>query len=198
MEPTPPAVGAAIKQATDFMREVYREVSRLFEDVDRVLKDSNSGWCSANFDNVFLQTQSLALENLEHRLPRAVGRLYAADSTVAVHHAAVEVHLSPPSGASEAWLVLAVASFKSALSHASAQAEYRNSDFAGLLLKSGTVADGTLHEFTPAEHPRVFPNAEHLRVGAWPLASMNSRDHLRKTLVETLLKAVPVDHPPAK
>ncbi|MBZ4419084.1 hypothetical protein [Myxococcus sp. RHSTA-1-4] len=192
-----PRTGVAIKQCTDFMREVYREVSALFGDADLVLGDA--GWNTVWYGNLFFAGISNAIESLPSRFPRSMGRVYAhAKAGEPARHAAIiEVHLSPAFDADEAVLVLAVAGLEKELVPDAIRARYSDSDFAGNLLLQHGYTPGAAKDLTLAEHPRVFTGAPHFRIAAWPLTQMTSREALKQTVVAELARAVAAQTPGA-
>ncbi|NMO19391.1 hypothetical protein HPC49_18700 [Pyxidicoccus fallax] len=190
-----PRTGVAIKQCTDFMREVYREVSALFGDIDLVFADA--GWSPVWSGNLVFAGISNAIEALPSRFPRSMGRVYAHARTgePARHAAIVEVHLSPSFDADEATLVLTVVGLEEALAPDSIRGLYSDSDFAGNLLQQHGYTPGTAKDLTRDEHPRVFSGAPHLRIIAWPLTQMTSREALKQTVVAELTRAVAAQAP---
>jgi hypothetical protein len=193
-----PRTGVAIKQCTDFMFEVYREVSALFGDVDLVLGDV--GWNSVWYGNLFFAGISNAIEALPARFPKTVARVYAqAKAGEPSRHAAiVEVHLSPSFDADEAVLVLAVVRFQEELAPDTLRGKYSNSpDFAGTLLRQHGYTPGAVKDLGPKEHPRVLGEAPHFRIVAWPLTQMSSREALKQTVVAELSRAVAAQAPGA-
>jgi len=193
MDTTAPQIGIAIKQCTDFMSGVYREISALYVDLDEVLKEAN--WASAWYSNLSFHTNSNAIDQLHLRFPRTMGRVYARmpASGLSRHAVVIEVHLSPSFGADEAMIILAVVAMGSELAPGQIAELYRdNNYFMGTLLRAGEYTLRTAKALAPQERRGVFANAPDVHIVTWPLTEMTSRDAISRTVVAQLSQLAPV------
>jgi len=175
-------LGRSIKQAVDFLQEVYQQVQGLFLETEKLLNPV--GYSTIMMNEVILvnsRNLSMADEWLRPSVARILGRKEGENA--GREFIALVVHLSPKAVLDEAVVILERLVFPEKMGASYVQSQFNKSDWLESFVKGPVEAGKTIH-LEPKTLRGVFDKAEFVQVAVWPLTAMKNQGAVDGSLVQ--------------